>query len=48
MRAGTLAALGMAVVLAGRWVIRAELTFTDGDGRGTYYWRVDVDGTGSS
>jgi len=33
---------------SGRWVIRAELTFTDGDGRGTYYWRVDVDGTGSS
>ncbi|MDQ4034921.1 MAG: hypothetical protein M3153_03240 [Chloroflexota bacterium] len=26
----------------GAWLIRAELTFADGAGRGVYYWRLNV------
>lgn len=27
----------------GEWAIRADLTFAEGGGRGTYYWRLNVD-----
>jgi len=27
----------------GEWVVRAELTFADDGGRGTYYWRLNVE-----
>jgi len=29
-------------VEGGEWVIRATLTFTDGTGSGTFYWRLNV------
>lgn len=33
-------------VVDGQWVVRGELTFADGEGRGTFYWRLNVSGLG--
>jgi hypothetical protein len=31
-------------IVAGEWVVRADLTFADDDGHGTFYWRLNVGG----
>lgn len=35
-------------VTDGEWVIRADLTFADEQGTGTFYWRLNVSGAGGS
>lgn len=35
-------------VADGEWVIRADLTFADEQGTGTFYWRLNVSGAGGS
>jgi hypothetical protein len=35
-------------VTDGEWVLRADLTFADEQGTGTFYWRLNVAGAGGS
>jgi hypothetical protein len=35
-------------IVDGEWAIRAEITFADDGGRGTFYWRLNVSESGTS